>query len=133
MIRAVLVDTGPLYALADSTDKYHSRAVGESERLRKQKRTVVMAYSTLIESHSLVLRRLGVDYAQRWMAEVLSAAGMINPTDRDYRDAARQVARHTDQDLSLADAVVAILSDRLNVPVWAYDHHFEIMRVKTWK
>jgi predicted nucleic acid-binding protein len=133
MTRAVLADVGPLYALADGGDQYHSRALRESDRLRKQKRTVVVAYSTLAEGHSLILRRLGADYAQRWLAEALSTAGMITPTDRDYREAAQRVATYTDQAVSLADAVVAILSERLSIPVWTYDHHFEVMHVKLWR
>ena len=38
-----------------------------------------------------------------------------------------------DQDLSLFDAVTAALSDRLGLPVWTFDHHFELMRRPLWR
>jgi len=30
-------------------------------------------------------------------------------------------------------ATLAALSARLNAPIWTYDHHFDVMRVKVWR
>lgn len=44
-----------------------------------------------------------------------------------------RVLRYSDQDISLADAVVAEISDRLEIPVWTFDHHFAVMGVRVWR
>lgn len=132
MSTKVLVDTGPLYALADISDQYHSRAERETKRLTKQKRTVVVAYPTLFESHKLILYRLGTQYAHRWLGEVLESCGLLNPGEVDYGNAMRLIAAYADQPLTLSDTVLAALSDRLGIPVWTYDHHFNILSVRRW-
>ena len=54
----MLVDTGVLYALVDPDDQYHARAHEELTRLADEKLEVLIAYPILLESYSLVLRRL---------------------------------------------------------------------------
>ena len=41
--------------------------------------------------------------------------------------------RYPDQDISLADAVNAEISERLGVTVWTYDHHFDVMGTGVWR
>jgi predicted nucleic acid-binding protein len=31
------------------------------------------------------------------------------------------------------DAVTAVLARRLELPVWTYDHHFDVMRIAVWR
>jgi len=57
MRQVFLADTGPLYAAVDPTDHYHLQAQGELAKLQRERLTVGVAYSTLIESYTLVLRR----------------------------------------------------------------------------
>jgi len=40
---------------------------------------------------------------------------------------------YRDQDISLLDAVIAEMSDRLEAPVWTYDYHFDTMRADVWR
>lgn len=72
MKRAVLADTGPLYAAADSSDQYHARAQEELARLEREGLAVFVAYSTLLGTYTLVLRRLGIEDAHQWLREVLA-------------------------------------------------------------
>jgi len=35
--------------------------------------------------------------------------------------------------LSMFDAVTAVVSPRLKIPVWTYNHHFEVVRIEVWR
>jgi predicted nucleic acid-binding protein len=57
----------------------------------------------------------------------------VNPTPADFEEAADLVAAHQGQALSMFGAVTASLSRRLGLPVWTYDHYFDIVRVEVWR
>lgn len=129
----VLADTGPLYALRDPDDASHSRARENLERLRAQRFRVVVPYSTLAEAHALVLRKLGLAEARSFLRYLIRTAVFVNPTAEDYDRATTRILRYPDQDITLADAVGAEIGDRLGVPVWTYDHHFDVMSARVWR
>jgi predicted nucleic acid-binding protein len=131
--RAILADTGPLYAAVDQDDAFHERAQRELRRVAREKLDVLISYSTLLETYSLLLRRLGSKAGTTWLADVLSGASFINPNPEDYLDAATRVVAFPDQDITLCDATLAVLAERLRVEVWTYGHHFDVMRTKVWR
>ena len=133
MNRVVLADTGPLYATVDRDDAHHRRAREELRRLAHEKRSVVIAYPTLLESHSLVLHRLGTRTAAVWLTEILSGSALLNPLPQDYLQAAARIASLPDQSVTLFDGTVAVLAMRMGAQVWTYDHHFDVMRVRVWR
>jgi len=132
MKKPVLADTGPLYALADPSDQFHSRARAELERIDKQGWYLWVTYSTMAEAYSLVLKRLGRSYSRRWLAELLRGSAAINPEPADYLAAAARIQRYADQPITIFDAVLAEVSQRAAIPIWTYDHHFRIMRCSAW-
>lgn len=132
MTRAVLADTGPLYAVVDPEDEHHARALQELQKLARDRREIVVLYSTLLEAYSLILFRLGRDVASGWLMEMTSAA-LVNPTPEDYRQAGDRIRALTDQSITLFDAVAAVIATRLGLAVWTYDHHFDVMRVPVWR
>jgi predicted nucleic acid-binding protein len=127
----VLADTGPLYAAADPDDAHHKRARRELRRLSDEKQEIVVAYPTLLEAYTLVLFRLGETAALRWLEEMAGAA-LVNPSVEDYRNAVIRVRSLKNQPITLFDALVATLAHRMDVEVWTYDHHFDVMRVAVW-
>ncbi|MFZ0890747.1 MAG: PIN domain-containing protein [Candidatus Binataceae bacterium] len=133
MNAALIADTGPLYAAVDPDDQHHRRAQSELRRLAREKREVVVAWPTLIEAYTLLLYRLGRQTAGRWLGEILSGARPVNPAAEDYRDAVARVMSLADQPITLFDATVAVLADRLGFQVWTYDHHFDVMRAPVWR
>ena len=129
----VLADTGPLYAARDPDDTHHGRAHDELARLRAQNLKVVVPYPILLESYSLVMRKLDNREAHALLAEVTSTSFLTNAVKEDYEDAAVTILSYRNQDLTLFDTVLAAMSDRLEAPVWTFDHHFDVMRVSVWR
>jgi predicted nucleic acid-binding protein len=131
-MRAVLADTGPLFAAADEDDSNHHRALRQIDELERRGWAVFIPYPILLESYSLVLKRFGSQAALRWLGNAVEAS-LLNPTPEDYSIACALVRALSDQDISLADATVATLATRMKVEVWTYDHHFDVMRVPVWR
>src|SRR5271167_2079927 len=102
MRRAVLADTGPLYAATDPDDVHHKRARRELKQLANEKFEVVVAYPTLLEAYTLVLFRLGADAATIWLKE-MSDAALVNPSPEDYRQAALRTQSFSGQKITLFD------------------------------
>lgn len=130
---AILIDTGPLYALAVPSDGLHAQAQRDSQRIRQQRLDVVIAYPVLLETYRLLLRRVPLATAHGWLTQVMSTGSFVNPREEDYLQAAERVRVYRDQPLTLVDAVLAVLSERGDVPVWTYDHHFDVLRVDHWR
>jgi len=130
---SVIADTGPLYAAVDIDDIHHSRAQAELTQLAKERRGVIVVYSTLLEAHALILRKLGIATASEWLNEILQSGALANPSVEDYLNATMKLAAMPDQAITLFDATLAALSTRLNAPIWTYDHHFDVMRAKVWR
>jgi predicted nucleic acid-binding protein len=129
---AVLADTGPLYALADPSDRFHERAHRELEVMMTRNGAVLIAFPVLCESHTLVLRRLGSKYAANWLSEMLSGSLPVNPDASDYLEAISDLRKHSDHPITLVDALLARLTRKLNAPVWTFDRHFVTMRTTVW-
>ena len=129
----MLADTGPLYAALDPDDDNHGRAREDIERLNLQELGVTVVYPTLCESYSLILYRLGIAVAHGWLEELWEYASLINLTPDDYGRASELLLGYRDQGFSVFDAVTACLSERLELPVWSYDHHFDVMRIEVWR
>lgn len=132
MTRAVLADTGPLYAANDEGDAHHQRALRELKQLARDGRQVLVAYPILLETYSLLLYRLGRKATSGWLTEITNAT-FVNPTPADYTRAFTTVQTLGDQRITLVDATVAALATRMKLEVWSYGHHFDVMRVDVWR
>jgi predicted nucleic acid-binding protein len=132
-LRAILADTGPLYAAFDRSDQYYAQSRTQLQRLDEENIVVVISYHILLEAYGLVLKRLGTAQALIFLQNLIEGAELIDPTINDYQAAMQKVIRYPDQQISLFDALTAVISERLNIPVWTYDYHFDIMRVQVWR
>jgi uncharacterized protein len=132
-LRGVIIDTGPLYAAYDPSDRYHHQATGEVQRLGNENLLAIVPYPVFLETHSLILKRLGTQCGLRFIQEMSSGAELIHPTSADYELAIQILQRFSDQVITLFDATSAALSQRLNLPVWTYDFHFDVMGVEVWR
>jgi uncharacterized protein len=67
------------------------------------------------------------------LGEIQGGSFLMTPTPEDFREAAGLIRRYQDQGLSMFDAVSAVVSRRLRMPVWTYDHHLDVVRVDVWR
>ncbi len=129
----MLADTGPLYAMLVRSDQHHLRAREEITRLANADLTVVIAHPTVMETYTLLLRRVPPRRAAAWAQDVGRKGSCVSPTRRDYERAVERVRTFDDQPISLFDALVAVLSEQLELPVWTFDAHFDVLGVPVWR
>jgi predicted nucleic acid-binding protein len=132
-LRAIIADTGPLYAVVDPDDQYHQRSQSELAKVNREKLAIIVPYPVYIETHKLILQWLGFSQAISFADNIRQTANLINPIDTDYEAAVKLVAKYPDQNITLCDAVTAILANQLKVPVWTYDYHFDVMQTQVWR
>jgi predicted nucleic acid-binding protein len=132
-LRGVIVDTGPLYAAYDPSDRYHIQAIGEVQQLETEDLVAIVPYPVFLETHSLILQRLGIQIGLRFIQEISTGAELIHPTLTDYELATQILQRFSEQTITLFDATTAALSQRLNLPVWTYDFHFDAIGARIWR
>jgi uncharacterized protein len=131
-VRLVLADTDPLYAAFDPSDGSHARARTEMDALLRSSISVVVASTTLIEAHKLLLHRFSVQTVMTWLERITISVEIVYPTEEDLASAVAIVRRYGDQPLALYDTTVAAMSSRLQLPIWTYDFHFDILRANRW-
>jgi len=132
-LKAIIADTTPLYGAIDPSDQYHSRAQAELRRIEAENLTVIISFPVYIETYSLLLYRLGFEQATHFTQNCLESANLINPTEDQYFAAIAKAQQFPDQTITIVDALTAIISMQLDIPVWSYDYHFDIMRAKVWR
>jgi predicted nucleic acid-binding protein len=133
MARHVLADTGPLYAYALTKDALHHRAKTELSQLRTSGYTLLIPQPALLETHKLLLRRTHAGFATRFLRALAHGTDRINPRSAHYDAAITLAERYPDQDLSLYDTLLAVLSAEFLVAIWTFDHHFDILGASVWR
>ena len=129
----ILADVGPLYALAMKRDALHARAHKELTLLKSQGLVFAVSTGILLETHKLILRRERPAFAASYAGSLLTGSALINLTGDDCAEAQRLLERYPDQKISLFDAGLYILSQRLNLPIWTFDVDFDILQADVWR
>lgn len=104
-----IVDTGPLYAVADADDDDHLSCLAVLERAELD---LVIPALVVAEATYLIGRRLGA-HAESTFLRGLHGLEVEAPSTDDWAAIADLVERYADFPLGGTDASVAVLADRL--------------------
>lgn len=121
----IFVDTSAIYALLDATDQFHPRA--RTAWIEWMDSSLIFVYSNyvLLESLTLIQRRLGMEAARRFIVE-LTPAFHLHWIQRDVHAAALGAflaARR--RDVSLVDYTSFELMRQLGLRMaFTFDRHF---------
>jgi len=121
--RGVLWDSSAILALLDADDADHERAVTIAGQIASERRPSFITNYIEVEAHALLLRKLGRMLAREWLLAGGLPVIRVLPAEEDR--AREIVARHSDKDWSLCDAIsFAVLDVRGIRRAFSFDRHF---------
>lgn len=128
-MKSILVDTSAFYALADTSDTYHSKALKFYEENLQKRRFITTDY-ILIEVWILINHRLGLRKSMEFWSGLRKGIIPILGIQKEDLDLAFQIAEEfEDQDFSIVDAAAFALMQRLEIKeVFTFDTHFLVFR-----
>lgn len=123
MTRSVLWDSSAILALLDADDADHARAVAVAREIASDERPSFITNYVEAEAHALLVRRLGRTIARQWL--LTGGLPVVRALPAEEQSAREILARHTDKDWTLCDAIsFAVLDARHIARVFTFDHHF---------
>jgi len=121
----VLIDTGAFAAGAIRREINHGRAVAILNMLMATARPLLTTNLVVAETHALVLARAGRALALQTLHQIDWSVDVLRVTDEDELAGRAILARYTDKDFSLADAISFAVMDRLGIrDTFTFDRHF---------
>ncbi len=125
--RAVFVDTGAYYALADPGDTSATVAKVISEHLIAERWVIYTSNFILAEIHALLLRRRGRAVALKVLEDLDQSPTTIERvTVADEARAREIITQYDDKNFSLTDATSFAVMERLGITcAFTFDRNFE--------
>lgn len=121
----VLVDTSAFYALASSTDEFHTESKRIYETLLRSDSDLVTSSYVLLETIALIHRRLGIDIVVDFINAIEGIIEIIWVTEDIHRRAWSEMSSSMRETVSLVDfASFVIIQDMHIERVFAFDEHF---------
>jgi predicted nucleic acid-binding protein len=128
------VDTSAWYPLVVSKHPDHARLGARLRTLIREHHRLVTTNLVVAETHALLLRRVGRSTALTFVRTVYEVPNVVVHSTREIELAAERtwLARFTDQDLSLTDAVsFAVMTERRIREALTLDAHFVVAGFET--
>lgn len=123
-----LADTSFLFALADSSDRYHPQALAIAQSFREP---LVLPCPVLPEICYLLVSRLGHRAMRQFVQELIRNAVPVEPLQpEDLPRTLELLERYEDIGLDFADAATVAIAERLNITtILTLDYrHFAVIR-----
>ena len=125
---ALVVDTGPLYAAYDRSDRDHARC---QELLASSREDLLIPAPVLVEFDYLASSRGIAQAPLVLMDDILAGAyDVVALTTGDYARCRELIERYADSDIGFVDAAVLAVVERLKEPKLATldRRHFGLLR-----
>lgn len=123
MTNSVLWDSSAILALLDADDADHARAVAAARQIASEARPSFVTNYVEAEAHALLLRKLGRSIARQWLQS--GGLPVVRALPSEEQHARDILARHTDKDWTMCDAIsFAVLDGRHVARAFTFDHHF---------
>ena len=126
-MKKILIDSGPLIALFDASDKYHHEAVGF---IKTNKFRLVTTLASITETLHLLdfNRNAQIDFLE-WVHR--GAVEIYNIENRDFKRLRELTEKYRDLPMDFADSCLVYLAEKLNLNIIAtIDRHFTIYRIQ---
>ncbi len=126
-MRRILIDSGPLIALFDRTDKYHSVSV---QFIKNNKSELITTIASITETLHLLdfSRKAQIDFLGWVNAGALSIEQI---TSKDLIRIQELTIKYSDLPMDFADACLVLLGEKLNINgVATIDRDFDVYRLK---
>jgi uncharacterized protein len=121
--RAVLWDSSAILAFIDADDADHEKAVTVAREIARERRPSFITNYGEVETHALLLRRLGRATAREWLAR--GGLTIVRASPQEEEHARAIIEQHDDKDYSLCDAIsFAIIEARGVYAAFSFDRHF---------
>jgi predicted nucleic acid-binding protein len=109
---ALIVDTGALYAQADSLEPSHRAVV---KALQSESEELITSQFVVAEADYFILKRLGIDVELAFLRDLEEATFLADSlTTVEIGIARNLVAQYRDLELGIADASLVVLAQRWN-------------------
>ena len=129
-MKKILIDSGPLIALFDRSDKYHQASV---EFIKKNRSELVTTLASITEVLHLLdfNRNAQIDFLS-WLD---AGAVTVEPiTADDFQRIIELIVKYSDLPMDFADACLVFLGEKLNVSkIATIDRDFDIYKLKERK
>jgi hypothetical protein len=125
-MKEVLIDSGPLIALFDASDKYHQDAV---DFIKRNKFKLVTTIASITETLHLLdfNRNAQIDFLE-WIQR--GAVEINNIENIDFQRLKELTEKYRDLPMDFADSCLVYLAEKLNLDTIAtIDRNFSIYRI----
>ena len=126
-MRKTLIDSGPLIALFDRTDKYHTASV---EFIKANRSKLITTLASITETLHLLgfSRKAQIDF----LGWINAGAVTIEPiTANDLYRIRELTIKYSDLPMDFADACLVFLGEKLNIDrIATIDRDFDVYRMK---
>ncbi len=126
-MKKILIDSGPLIALFDSSDKYHQEAVNF---IKSNKYPLVTTLASITETLHLLdfNRNAQIDFLE-WVHR--GAVEIHNIENSDFKRLRELTEKYHDLPMDFADSCLVYLAEKLNLNTIAtIDRDFTIYRIQ---
>jgi len=126
-MKKILIDSGPLIALFDASDKYHTSSV---EFIRKNQLPLITTLASITETLHLLdfNRNAQIDFLE-WVGQ--GAVEIYPIKNEDFSRIHALTSKYRDLPMDFADSCLVFLAEKLGIhQIATIDRDFTIYRIK---